>query len=227
MREHVRRRCDVSGETVSDDRRGVTAPGDRAACERPASGARARRYATVVMLACVASAVTFAAYGWRLRGATRPLSSAPFRIDESAWRAVLTVATTSDRFCPASVPVVIVYINSSCRHCKAELERWADLVRAHALQLRCVGLAIVSAPGSTRSAAEWLPRELIPALLWDHDGTVGRALEARLVPLAAYVSNSGIVIARVPGEASEMQTSQHLAALRRTTLSSVDAPDNE
>jgi hypothetical protein len=81
----------------------------------------------------------------------------------------------------------------------------------------CIGLAVVAVPGEANSLQHWLPAELTSRLLWDHDGTVARALKIRLVPFAAYVTSNGVVIARVVGEASEATTSRHLADLRRVS----------
>jgi hypothetical protein len=52
-------------------------------------------------------------------------------------------------------------------------------------------------------------------LLWDHDGTVARALNVRLVPLAAYVTRQGVAVSRVVGEASDSLTRRHLLELHR------------
>jgi hypothetical protein len=80
-----------------------------------------------------------------------------------------------------------------------------------------VGVAVVAAPSRAISLPHWLPTELASTLLWDHDGTVARALDVRLVPLAAYVASKGVVIAKVVGETSEVLTNRHLADLRRTS----------
>jgi hypothetical protein len=182
---------------------------------RPAVGARLRVPAAAALAACLVSLAGFGRYEWRHRPVAAALDTAPFKIGDAAWRSVLTVATTTESSCPPSVPVVIVYVSKSCLHCRAELERWANLVRTGAPQLSCIGLAIVAAPARSAALADWLPRELAPALLWDHDGTVARTLDVRLVPLAAFVTSTGVVTARTVGEASEASTSGRLAELRR------------
>jgi hypothetical protein len=52
----------------------------------------------------------------------------------------------------------------------------------------------------------------------DHDGVVARALNVRLVPLAAYVTGVGVVIAKVVGETSVEATTRRLADLDRIAL---------
>ena len=80
--------------------------------------------------------------------------------------------------------------------------------------MRCTGLAVVAAPGNATTPASWLPAALASTLVVDNDGAVARALSVRLVPLAAYVTSTGVVIAKVAGETSEATTSRHLADLR-------------
>lgn len=171
--------------------------------------------AAVALLVCLASLGWFGVYEWRHRPVLGVLDAPPFKMSDAAWRSILTVATTTESSCPPSVPVVVVYVSASCIHCRAELERWASLVRNGARQLSCIGLAVVAAPGRSTPTADWLPHELAPTLLWDHDGTVARTLDVRLVPLAAYVTSNGVVTARAVGEASETSTSERLADLRR------------
>lgn len=184
---------------------------------RSAIGVRARARATVVVLASCASLGSLGSYAWRHRIEASGLVAPPFKIENTAWRSVLTVAATREPSCPPSIPVVILYVSGSCVHCQAELGRWANLVRRGAPQLSCIGLAVVAAPGKATSPPHWLPTEIASTLLWDHDGTVARALDVRLVPLAAYVTSKGVVIAKVVGETSEVLTSRHLADLRRTS----------
>jgi hypothetical protein len=192
--------------------RTAVAPGAPA---RQAAGTRSRVCAGVALFACLASAGWLGSYAWRHRVNVNALGAPPFKISDAAWRSVLTVATTTDRACPPSVPVVILYVSSSCLHCQAELRRWSDLVQRHAPELACTGIAVVATPNKAVSLHEWLPVQLASMLLWDHDATVGRALEVRLVPLAAYVTSKGTVSAKVIGETSEASTGQHLADLRR------------
>lgn len=184
---------------------------------RSAIGVRSRARAAVVVLASCASLGSLASYAWRHRVEASGLDAPPFRIENAAWRSVLTVAATREPSCPPSIPVVILYVSGSCVHCQAELRRWSNLVRSGAPQLSCIGLAVVAAPSKATSPPHWLPTEIASTLLWDHDGTVARALDVRLVPLAAYVTSKGVVIARVVGETSEVLTSRHLADLRRTS----------
>lgn len=173
--------------------------------------------ASIVFTACLGFAALFGMYQWRHRPDVGALDAPPFRIGDAAWRSVLTVATTTESSCPPSVPIVILYVSKSCVHCQAELARWAELVRTGAPQLSCIGLAVVATPSQSGAVADWLPRELAPMLLWDHDRTVARTLAARLVPLAAFVTSKGTVISRAVGEASTAATTGRLAALRRAS----------
>jgi hypothetical protein len=184
---------------------------------RRAGTAPVRTRAGVLLLACLASLGWLGAYTWRHRVDTSALAGPPFKIADAAWRSVLTVAATTDRSCPPSVPVVILYVSSSCVHCQAELQRWASLVRNGALELSCTALTVVAAPDRGSAPKQWVPPELSSSVLWDYDRTVARALDVRLVPLAAYVTSKGIVTVRVAGEASEESTTGHLVELRRVS----------
>jgi hypothetical protein len=159
--------------------------------------------------------VALCGYAWRHRVDLSDFERHPYAIQAAAWRSVLTVAATPERACPPSVPVVVIYVSRSCPHCQSELRRWSTLVRDDAPESHCIGLAIVAAPGKSSTSSDWLPRELASLLLWDHDGAIARALDVRLVPLAAYVTGKGIEVSRVVGEASESVTTQHLIDLRR------------
>ena len=187
---------------------------------RPAIGVRSRARAAVVVLASCASLGSLGSYAWHHRVEANGLDAPPFKIEDAAWRSVLTVAATKEPSCPPSIPVVILYVSGSCVHCQAELRRWSNLVRSGAPQLSCIGLAVVAAPNKATSPPQWLPTDLASTMLWDHDGTVARALDVRLVPLAAYVTSKGVVIAKVVGETSEVSTSRHLVYLRRASDSS-------
>jgi hypothetical protein len=74
---------------------------------------------------------------------------------------------------------------------------------------------VVTAPAGDATTPDWLPQELRSTLLWDHDAAVAHALDVRFVPLAAYVTESGVTIARVVGETSDSSTALHLSELRR------------
>ena len=205
----------ILGTTIRSWRSGMAAAPDSRA--RPAIGVGARGLAAMTVVACMASLGGLGSLAWNHRIDLRSLETPPFKLGDAAWRSVLTVAATSDRSCPPSVPVVIIYVDRSCGHCRAELERWAERFRGGAERLPCVGVAVVAVPGADSASSPWLPPELLPMLFWDRDHTVARALSVRLVPLAAYVTASGVVNARVAGEASEESTLAHLDALRRAS----------
>jgi len=185
--------------------------GASAAPARPAIDTRSRGRATLGFVACLIALGSFGTWEWRHR-AEVDRTAPPFKLADIAWRSVLTVAATTDPTCPASIPIVILYVKGSCLHCRAELRRWSNLIRAGGPST-CVGLAVAAAPERPETLAAWLPPSLGATLLWDHDRTVARALDVRLVPLAAYVTRDGVVISTVVGESSESLSARHLAEL--------------
>lgn len=179
---------------------------------RPVIGFRS--LAAVALVACLSVLAALSGYAWRHRVDVSGFASHPKNLDPAVWRSVLTTAATPERKCPSSAPVVVLYVSRSCPHCLAELQRWSGLFRSNSPAIRCIGLAIVAAPVRASVSADWMPPGLSSMLLWDHDGTVAHALDIRLVPVAAYVTNRGAVVSRVVGEASDSVTNQHLVDLR-------------
>jgi hypothetical protein len=203
----------TSGRDIGQTRSpNAAAPGFPA---RPAFGLWVRARAAVAFIACLTALGSLGSYAWRHRLQAAGLGAAPFTLDPAAWRAVRSVAASDDPSCRRAVPVVILYVSGSCSHCRAELARWSRLVRDRTGELRCTGLAVVAAQDGGVSSEAWLPAELASTLLWDHDRAVARALNVRLVPLAAYVTGNGVVIASVAGESSEASTKLRLRDLRR------------
>ena len=78
-----------------------------------------------------------------------------------------------------------------------------------------MALAVVAPFAQSSMASAWPPAELVPALLWDRGGSIGRALDARLVPLVAFVTSNGVVSARSIGESSEAAILDRLRSLSR------------
>jgi hypothetical protein len=191
---------------------------------RPAAGTMSRTRATLALLGVIATLGALWRQSDRYRDDPYGLARPPFKLEAKAWRSVLTVAATTERSCPASVPVVALYVNASCPHCRAELRRWANLLGSGAPQVACIGVAVVAAPSRTPGTTDWVPPELLPMLLWDHDGTVAGALQVRLVPVTAYVTRSGVVVERVIGEASEQSTLPRLDRLHQTSNDGRGAP---
>ncbi|MFI5244207.1 MAG: hypothetical protein ACHQQR_03200 [Gemmatimonadales bacterium] len=183
---------------------------------RPAFRGRIRARAAVAFIVCLSALGSVGSYAWHHRVRAAGLDASPFKIDVAAWRAVLAI-TATDPSCPRSVPVVILYVSGSCVHCRSELARWSGLMRSANRAMSCIGLVVAAAPGNDPAPATWLPAELERTLVWDHDRTIARALNVRLVPLAAYVTGAGVVIARVAGEASETSTVRRLADLRHSS----------
>jgi hypothetical protein len=163
-----------------------------------------------------AALAALSSFAWGHRVDPTELAQRTFKLPAPVWRSVLSVTETTNRACPASVPVVVLYVSSTCQHCKEELRRWASLVRTRATELGCVGLVVAATPGSAAVSTDWVPPELTPMLLWDHDRAVAHALDVRMVPLAAFVTSKGVVVSRAVGEVSESITAKHLADLRRT-----------
>lgn len=194
---------------------------------RSAAGGVRRALALVAITASVCALAAVGTFAWRHRVDASGLAAPPFKLAEPAWRSVLTVAAVSDRSCPASTALVILYVSSTCSHCKAELERWSKLVRTQSPQLSCVGIVVAAAPGRVAPPSSWLPKELSTSLLWDHDRDLAKELGVRLVPLAAFVTQEGVVISTAIGEASEDATARRLAELRRASVSTRGARKND
>jgi hypothetical protein len=170
-----------------------------------------------------AALAALSSFAWGHRVDPTELAQRTFKLPAPVWRSVLGVTETTTRSCPPSVPIVVLYVSSTCEHCREELRRWASLVRTHAAALDCVGLAVAATPASAATTAAWMPPELAPMLLWDHDRTIAHALDVRMIPLAAYVTRKGVVVSRAVGEISESLTAKHLADLR-TASSPVGGP---
>jgi hypothetical protein len=215
--------CDVITNTRANDAVPATTVAP-ALPARPAVGARSRTRATVGLLAVIAALGTLWSQSSRYLDDPYGLARPPFKLEPKAWRSVLMVAATAEKSCPASVPVVMLYVNASCPHCREELRRWSSLLRSGAPQAACIGFAVVAASSRTQTRTDWIPRELVPQLLWDHDGTVAKALQVRLVPVTAYVTRNAEVIARVIGEASEQSTLVRLDRLNQTSKDGRGAP---
>jgi hypothetical protein len=187
---------------------------------RPAVTVSGRTRAIAVMIASVGALATLGSFALRHRGDAGALVPPPFQLKEPTWRAVLTVASVSNRSCPASAPIVLLYVSSTCAHCKVELERWSKLVRTQSPRLSCIGIAVIASPNGATPSASWLPAELSPSLLWDHDHDIARELGVRLVPLAAFVTPKGVVTSESVGEASEESTDRRLEELRQVANTS-------
>ncbi len=212
MRILLHHRGDVNAANHTDHAETSVAAAPESPARR-ATGARSR--ATAVFVVCLAAIATFGSYALRHQMVGRVVDTTPVKLPPPAWRSLLTVTATAERTCPASVPVVVLYVSSKCPHCMAELDRWAALIRNDAPEMKCTGIAVVAAPVRGVSSSDWLPPELSPMLLWDHDAALAHALDVRFVPFAAYVTSQGLAVARVVGETSESSTAQHLLALRR------------
>jgi hypothetical protein len=212
VRVHLRRGRDViAGDPAGNVRLSMaTAPA------RPARSTIAARASAVALLALgLFSLVTLGSFAWGHRIDTGGVDAVPVKLPAATWRSLLTVAVTTGRACPPSVPVAVLYVNRSCAHCRAELDRWASLVRERAPSISCVGLVVASAPARTPSSTRWLPTELAPMLLWDHDGSIARALSVRVVPLVSFINSHGAEVSRSVGEVSRSSTIERLNELRR------------
>ena len=188
---------------------------------RRAAGAGLRTLASVLLLATAAAAGWLGSFAWRHRIAPALHDPVPFTLSDRVWRSVQSVARTTGKPCPPRVPAAVLYVSRSCVHCEAELERWAGLVRRGTAELSCVAIAVVAPFAQNPAADGWPPPELARMLLWDRDGAIARALDARLVPVVAFVTSAGIVRARVVGESSEAATIERLRALH--SLSTIES----
>jgi hypothetical protein len=189
---------------------------------RPPARAARRVHALFVVLLLASALGALWSQSSRYHDDPLGLAKPPFAMDGRAWRSVLTVAATSNAACPASVPVVVMYVNPDCPHCHAELQRLAARIHGNARSARCVGLAIVAAPTKTLLTT-WLPPDLVPLLAWDYDGAVAHTLRATLVPTTAYITRKGVVVARVVGESDERSTQRRLDDLQRLSTAAAGA----
>ncbi|MGH7653386.1 MAG: hypothetical protein ACREN6_01865, partial [Gemmatimonadaceae bacterium] len=212
LRVDMHRRGDVTTKPDFQESPQAAAAPERSA--RRAAGRAARMAAAALLIAVAGSAAWLASFTWRHRVADAARDTAPFALSDSAWRLIRTVAKANGESCPPRVPVAVLYVSRSCVHCEAELERWAGLVRQRAGALACVGVAVVAPFAQRAGANDWPPAELAPVLLWDRDGSIGRALDARLVPVAAFVTSTGVVSVRSVGESSEAATLDRFRSLR-------------
>ena len=204
------------GDVTAGDRSDRIAPPVAAAPERSARLAIGARYrAALVMLFSVAALTALGSFGRRHQIAGRAVDTTRVVLPPQVWRSLLTVTATTERTCPQSVPVVVLYVSRTCPHCMAELDRWAALVRTRAPEVACTGIAVVAAPGGDNPPTDWVPHELTSMLLWDHDAAVAHTLDVRFVPVAAYITSDGVAVTRVVGETSESATALHLVDLRR------------
>ncbi len=194
---------------------------------RPASRVSTRSRAVGALLVGVALLGSLGSFAWRHRVDPSGPVPIPFRIAERAWRSVLTAAVTADRACPASGPLVVLYVSASCPHCIAELQRWSTLIRTQAAPLGCIGITIVAAPNRANASRAWLPGDFESALVWDHDHDIAKTLEVRLVPLAVFVTGNGLVISKTVGEASNEETARRLGELRRVSGPTQGDPPND
>jgi hypothetical protein len=212
----------VNADAITD----TTAAASPVAPAMPARPARtvSRVRPAVALLALIALLGTLWSQSGRFRDDPYGLAKPPFKLEAAAWRSVLTVAATAEKSCPPSVPVVTLYVSASCRHCRAELQRWSNLLRSGVPQVKCIGFAVVATPPASQATTEWMPPELVPMLLWDHDRTIANALRVSLVPVTAYTTAKGVVVARAVGEASQQSTLLRLDDLRRAANDARGAP---
>lgn len=180
---------------------------------RRAAAGRMRAFAGAMLIGATAAAGSLGWFAWRHRVTEATSHRTPFPLDGAAWKAVRSAAREHGTACPLPVPVAVLYVSRSCTHCEAETRRWAALIRNGSSQFNCVAIAVVAPAAQASPADAWLPAELAPALLWDRDGSIARALDARLVPVAAFVTSSGVVRERAVGEASEATTLERLRSL--------------
>lgn len=174
---------------------------------------RVRALAGALLVGAAVVAGSFGRYAWRHRIEAAARVTVPFALSDTVWRAVRSAAHTAGTSCPPHAPVAILYVSRSCAHCKAELLRWAGLMHNGAPEMDCVSIAVVAPFAELSPADTWLPTGMERTLLWDRDGSIARALDARLVPVAAFVSSAGVVRVRVIGESSEAATLERMRTL--------------
>lgn len=188
---------------------------------RRAAAGRAHLLAGLLVACVAAGGGWLTVFAWRHRVASSLRDRSPFALEDTVWRTVKAAARVSGRRCPPNVPVAVLYVSRSCVHCEAELARWGQLVRDGAPEVACVAIAVVAPYAKSSPAGVWLPPELSNRLKWDRDGAIGRAVDARLVPVVVFVTSTGVVRARTVGESSEAATLERLRTLR--SLSTIES----
>ncbi|MEJ2539162.1 MAG: hypothetical protein P8188_04220 [Gemmatimonadota bacterium] len=84
-------------------------------------------------------------------------------------------------------PVALLYVTEGCPHCRADLASWASLASTGPPP----PLWVVVAPGP--ETLTWVPPELRARAVVDHQGSVGRSLGVRAVPVTFWVDGEGVV----------------------------------
>ena len=87
-------------------------------------------------------------------------------------------------------PAAVMYVDRSCVHCKAELQRWAA---AAATRDERVDFWVIASPSSVMDGATWVPPSLRDRTVWDGDGSVARALGVNAVPVTFWLDGADTV----------------------------------
>jgi hypothetical protein len=84
-----------------------------------------------------------------------------------------------------------MFVSETCRHCRAELERWASIAIAHPQLFSEIEVVVITAVPLNRKGI--VPAALPHRHIYDKGGAIAAAVNVRVVPLVALVSATGIV----------------------------------
>lgn len=87
-------------------------------------------------------------------------------------------------------PAALMYVDRSCVHCKAELQRWEAVASTRDER---VAFWVLASPNSVMDGATWVPPSLRARTIWDGDGSVARALGVNAVPVAFWLDGADTV----------------------------------
>jgi hypothetical protein len=104
-----------------------------------------------------------------------------------------------------------MFVSETCKHCRAELERWASIAVAHPQLFSEMEVVVITAVPLNREGI--VPAALPHRHIHDNDGAIAAAVNVRVVPLIAFVSANGIVERVTVGQNSVSQIITWLANL--------------
>lgn len=159
----------------------------------------------------VAVTIAAGAHYAEARSAARRPRQPPYRLEAS----VVALLSGENRASQDrhSRPQVLLYVIETCRHCHAELARWAGIAHAHPGLFATADLVVITAT-PIRDSGSFIPPSLPHRSVVDRDRRIAAALGVRAVPFAAFVDDEGVVREIALGETDERATLGRLARLR-------------
>ncbi len=163
----------------------------------------------LALLAAVAAGLTWKAKSDALRGRALKPHPTPYRLTSS----VLELIAAPEEASQPSRPVsrALMFVSETCRHCRAELERWASVAIAYPQLFSEIEVVVITAVPLNRKGI--VPAALPHRHIYDKEGAIAAAVNVRVVPLVAFVSANGIVERVAVGQNSASQVVTWLANL--------------